>query len=159
FSDAAHGALGRRVAGREVAVSADAVTAVVGGQPAGDARAPVASLSAIAGVAGPGHEPGDDLGHALRTPAAPLRLARKPEAGQRGTDYMEGVLCLAAVGHGIGERPDDLVKLDEGAGPAVRDDQRQCVLLFRPHMDKVEVDPVNFGLELVELVQFPLLVA
>ena len=49
--------------------------------------------------------------------------------------------------------PIDLEHLDHRAGPAVRDDQRQRVLVLRLHVDEVDVEPVDLGDELRELVQ------
>ena len=48
-----------------------------------------------------------------------------------------------AICRGIGERLDDLQLLDDRAGPAVRDDQRQGFLVRRPDMDEMDVEPVD----------------
>src|SRR5262249_30895308 len=53
----------------------------------------------------------------------------------------------------VGERADDPEQLDDRAGPAVRDDQWQRVLVPRLHMDEVDGDPVDLRLELREGVQ------
>jgi hypothetical protein len=53
----------------------------------------------------------------------------------------------------IGERADRLEQLDHGAGPAVRHDQRQRVLVLRAHVDEVDVDAVDLGDELRQRVQ------
>ena len=58
---------------------------------------------------------------------------------------MEGVRCAAAVCRGIGQRLDDLQLLDDRAGPAVRDDERQRIFVLRADMDEVDVQPVDFG--------------
>jgi len=52
------------------------------------------------------------------------------------------------VSSGIGERLDDLQLLDDRAGPAVRDDQWQRVLLCRPDVDEMNVESVDLGREL-----------
>ena len=57
---------------------------------------------------------------------------------------------------GIGERLDDLQLLDDRAGPAVRDDQRQRVLLRRPDVDEMDVEFVDGGDELRKRVQLRL---
>src|SRR5262249_49817696 len=57
---------------------------------------------------------------------------------------------------GIGERTDQVEHLDHRAGPAVRDDQRQGVLVFRLDVDEVDVHSVDLGRELGKRVE-PLL--
>jgi hypothetical protein len=53
----------------------------------------------------------------------------------------------------VGERADDLEHLDDRAWPPVRDDQRQGVVVRRLRVDEVDVQPIDFGLELRERVQ------
>jgi hypothetical protein len=53
----------------------------------------------------------------------------------------------------IGERLDDLQLLDDRAGPAVRDDQRQRILMRRLHVDEMDAQPVDLGHELRQRVQ------
>jgi hypothetical protein len=48
----------------------------------------------------------------------------------------------------ICERADHVEQFDDRAGPAVRHDQRQCVLALRPDVDEVDVDSVDLGYEL-----------
>src|SRR5262249_35214782 len=130
--DAAHRLVHRLTGRREVAVPAHAAPpAAAGRPPARDAAAPIAAPGALALVAEARHQLGDGLGHALRTPAALVGLARETEPGQRRADHVEGILGLAAVGHGIGQRPDDLLKLDERTRPTVHDHQWQRVLFLR----------------------------
>jgi hypothetical protein len=66
---------------------------------------------------------------------------------------MERVVCAAAVCHRVAERADDLQHLDDGAGPAVRDDERQRVLVRGPDVDEVDVEAVDLGYELRQGVQ------
>ena len=66
---------------------------------------------------------------------------------------MEGVRLAAAVRRRIGERLDDLQLLDDRAGPAVRDDQRERVLVPRADVDEVDVQPVDLGQEVRQSVQ------
>ncbi len=80
--DVAHRVVLRLAAGRVVAVPADAVPAVVGGQPAGNAAPPIAALGAVALVAQPRHQLRDHLGHALRTPAHLARLVGEAKPRQ-----------------------------------------------------------------------------
>src|SRR5438445_3798386 len=61
---------------------------------------------------------------------------------------MEGVGCSAAVCRWIGQRLDDLQLLDDRAGPAVRDDDRQRILVLRAGMDEVDVRAVDLGDEI-----------
>src|SRR5262249_37433164 len=72
-------------------------------------------------------------------------------------DDVECVFRLAAVRCGVGQRADDLVELVNGTGPAVDEDQRQGVLLLRPHVDEVDGKLVDLGYELRQLVEFTFL--
>jgi hypothetical protein len=72
---------------------------------------------------------------------------------QRGDHHIEGVRRAAAVGGRIGERPDDLRLLDDRAGPAVGDDQRQGVGMGGADVEEVEVEAVDLGRELRQRVQ------
>ncbi len=54
---------------------------------------------------------------------------------------------------GIGQRLDDLHLLDDRAGPSVRDDERQRVLVLRTHVNEMNVQPVDLGDELRQGVQ------
>ena len=66
---------------------------------------------------------------------------------------MEGVRCARAMRRGIGESIDDLQLLDDRAGPAVIDDERQRVFMLRTNVNEVNVEPVDLGDELREGVQ------
>jgi hypothetical protein len=61
---------------------------------------------------------------------------------------VERVRRAAAMRGGIGERLDDLQLLDDRARPAVRDDERQCIVMLRSHMNEMNVQPVDLGQEL-----------
>jgi hypothetical protein len=39
----------------------------------------------------------------------------------------------------IRQRIDDLQLLDDRAGPSVRDDERQCLFVFRTHVDEMNI--------------------
>ena len=80
-------------------------------------------------------------------------LAREPVARQRRDHQMERVGRARAVGGGVGQRLDDLQLLDDRAGPAVGDDHRQRILMLRPHVNEVDVQPVDLGDELRQGVQ------
>ena len=49
------------------------------------------------------------------------------------------------MGGRIGQRVDDLQLLDDRAGPAVRDDDRQRVVMSRADVDEMNVEPVDLG--------------
>ena len=119
----------------------------------GDTGAHVAALGDVAGVA--------EAAHQLR-PRPPMRPTSQPElgrlggeavAGQGGQHEVERVLGAPAVRGRVGERADRLEQLDDRTGPAVRHDQRQGVRVRRPHVEEVDVHPVDLGHELRQRVQ------
>src|SRR5690349_15965810 len=61
---------------------------------------------------------------------------------------MKRVGCLPPVRGGIGERLDKLQLLDNGARPAVRDDDRQRVLVLRASMNEMNVEAIDLGDEI-----------
>ena len=94
----------------------------------------------------------------MRTGSQPVAvgLAENPWPGSEGITRWNASAALAAVRRGIGERLDDLQLLDDRAGPAVRDDQRQRVLVLRADVDEVDVEPVDLGHEVRQGVQLRL---
>src|SRR2546429_2680015 len=54
---------------------------------------------------------------------------------------------------GIGQWIDNLQLLDDRAGPAVRDDERQRMFMFRPNVNEMNVEPIDLGHELREGIQ------
>ena len=94
---------------------------------AGDDRAPVAALRAVARVAEPPHQRREGVGDAPRAPAARARRLGEAVAGQRRADHVEGVLAAASVRLGVAQRLDHVEELDDRARPAVRDQQRQRI--------------------------------
>ena len=120
---------------------------------AGNGGAPVAALGDVAGVPEALHQLSPGASDAVGTPAPVLRTAREAVAGHRRDHEMEGVRCACAVRRGIGERIDDLQLLDDRAGPSVRHDERQRVLVLRADVDEVNVDSVDLGQEHGERVQ------
>ena len=119
----------------------------------GDGVAPVAALRDILRVAETLHQHRPGLGDARRIPADRRRLAGKAVAGQRGDHEVEGIRRRRAMRLRIGQRADDLELLDDRAGPAVRDDHRQCVFVLRAHVDEVDVEAVDLGDEIRHCVQ------
>src|SRR4029079_10176100 len=61
-----------------------------------------------------------------------------------------------AVRRGIDQRIDDLELFDDRARPSVSDDDRQRVLVFRAHVNEMNVEAIYLGDELWECVQFRL---
>ena len=47
------------------------------------------------------------------------------------------------MGRRISERIDNLQLLNDRTGPAVRDDERQRIFMFRTNMDEMNVEAVN----------------
>ena len=76
------------------------------------------------------------------------RLAGEAVARHRRDHDVESVRRGPAMRRGIGQRIDDLQLLDDRAGPPVRDDDRQRVLVLRADVDEVDVEPVDLGDEL-----------
>ena len=66
---------------------------------------------------------------------------------------MERVRCAGTMGRGIGKWIDDLQLLDDRAGPPVRDDERQRMLMLRANVDEVNVEPIDLGHEFRQGVQ------
>ena len=79
---------------------------------------------------------------------AVVGVPENPWPGSDGITTIEGVVRARAVRLGVGERADDLELLDDRAGPPVRDDEGQRVVMLRPHVDEVDVDAVDLGHEL-----------
>ena len=84
---------------------------------------------------------------------AVVGLAGEAVARHRRDDDVERVRRGAAKSGRIGQRLDDLQLLDDRAGPAVGDDDRQRILVLRADVDEVDVEPVDFGDEIREGVQ------
>ena len=97
----------------------------------GDGGAHVAALGDVAGVAEAVHQLRPRLRDAAGVPAELGRLAREAVAGHGRQHEVERVLGASAVRGRVGERADGLEQLDDRAGPAVRHDQRQRVLVLR----------------------------
>jgi hypothetical protein len=115
----------------------------------GDGGAHVAALGDVAGVTQAAHQLRPRLRGAAGVPADLGRLAGKSVAGHRRQYQVERVGRGPAVRGRVGERADGPEQLDDRPGPAVRHDQRQRVLMRRPHVDEMDVHPsmavVNCG--------------
>lgn len=70
---------------------------------------------------------------------------------------MKGILSAATVGDRVGERPDHFVKFHERSGPAMTEYQWQGIGVLRSLVNKVNVEAVDVGFELLELIEPALL--
>ncbi len=113
-----------------------------------DDRAPVAALRHVARVTEALHQHIPRTRDALGTPARRGRLAGEAVARHRRNHDVEGVGCGATMRGRIGERLDDLELFDDRAGPSVRDDHGQGVLVLRANVHEVDVQPIDLGDEL-----------
>ena len=88
----------------------------------------------------------------MRTGSQPVEvgLAEKPWPGSDGITRWKARLGRVPW---VGQRLDDLQLLEDRSGPAVRDDQRQRVLVRRADVDEVDVEPVDLGDEVRQGVQ------
>ena len=127
--------------------SADAVVRIEGSDPRRDLCAPIAPLRAIALVAEPMHQLDERAGDPPRVPAGRAGGLGEPVAGQRRCDDMERVTVRAS------QPWDDVLELDDGTGPPVRDDQRERVVARRARVDEVDRLAVDPSAEVLELVQ------
>ena len=114
-------------------------------QPGGDEGAPVAAL---------GREllDAEDFRHEARPEIRDLlrvhRLGRRARPGvarQRRADHRETVLGIAAEALGMGQRLDDAVEFEDGARPAMGDEQRFRIGAGAGFADEVNVEPVDAG--------------
>ena len=119
----------------------------------GDRGADIAALGDIAAIAQAVHEGRPGVGDAGGVPAEFGRLPGESVAGQRRQHQVKGVAGVAAMGGGVGQGADGLQQLDHRARPAVGHDQRQRPRMRRPHMEEVDLDPVDLGQELGQGVQ------
>src|SRR5437588_3773146 len=72
---------------------------------------------------------------------------------------MEGVRCARTMYRGIRQWIDNLQLLDNRAGPSVRDNEGQGIVMFRTNMNEMNVQPVDLGDELREGFQLRLALA
>ncbi len=140
----------------QVHVDADQPLGCLAAHRVGDGGAHVAALGDVAVIAEAAHQLRPRHRDAAGGPAELGRLAREAVARQGREHQMERVLGASAVRGRVGERADDLEQLDDRAGPAVGHDQRHRVLVRRPHVDEVDVRPVDLGRELLERVELRL---
>jgi hypothetical protein len=118
------------------------------GQVVGDGGALVAALGDVARVAEAAHQLRPCLRDAARVPADLGRLGREAIAGQGRQHEVERILGGTAVRDGVREGADRLEQFDHRPRPAVRHDERQCVVVLGVDVDEVDVHAVDLGREL-----------
>ena len=114
----------------------------------GDDCTPIAALRYEFVVAEALHQHGPGTRNVGGVPPGRRRLAGKTVAGHRRNHHIERIGCISAVFSGIGKRINDLHLFGDRAGPSMRDDDRQRILMLRTNMNKMNVQPINFGDEL-----------
>ena len=138
---------------RHVQVDAAAMRGFGHRDAAGHHRAPVPTLRHVAIVAQALHQLAPGAADAFDAPAPGGRLVGEAVARQCGAHDVEGILRLAAITGGVGERADDLQELDDRAWPAVRHHQWQRVGVRRADVQEMEAQAVDTGAELREGVE------
>ena len=118
-----------------------------------DAGTHVAALPHEAGVAETAHQLCPRLCGAAEVPTDLDRLAREAIAGQRRQHEVKRIRGRPAVLGRIRERTDGVEHLYDRTGPAVRHDQRQCILVWGSHVEKVDFHTIDLGSELGQRVQ------
>src|SRR5580658_9070504 len=88
-----------------------------------DGSAPISALRGVAFVTQAGHQLRPDFRNPLHIPSRARGLIRKSITWQGRTDYMECVGGVAAMPSRVREWLDNLLKLDDRAGPAMSHDQ------------------------------------
>ena len=109
---------------------------------------PVSALGHVAGIAEALHQLRPGSGHVLGTPASARRFSGKSVTRHRRDDDVECIVGLPAVRDWICQPSDELDLLDHRARPAVVDDHRKRILLTRPDVDEMNVEPIDLGDEL-----------
>ena len=113
-----------------------------------DRRTPVSALRDVAGVAEALHQFGPSARDAVRVPAGAFGLSGEAVARQGWDHDVESVLGAASVRGRVRERTDDLKLLNDGSGPAVRDDDRERIRMTRADVNEVNVDVIDRCYEL-----------
>ena len=99
------------------------------------------------------HEVRAAIGHGLDAESPLAGLEREGVAGQRRRDDGEGVGWVAAEAGRVGQARDQLEELEHGAGPAVREQQRQGGRPLARRVNEVQVDALQRHLVLREGVE------
>ena len=106
---------------------------------------PIAALRAVTLITQSLHQLRPNGRRALNAPASRGRLVAEREARQRWAHHMKRVSWVPTVRGRIGQRSDDLEELDNRAGPAMSDHQRQRVDDRGTHVQKMDPEPVDLG--------------
>src|SRR5262245_66507185 len=109
----------------------------------GDHRAGVVAGRTVPFIAEAVHQLGPGSGGALCAPAPVPERGREPETRQRRDHQVERRRWVLAVGPWIGQRADHFEELDHRARPAMAQDQRQRVALWRLDVQEVDVLAVD----------------
>src|ERR671910_43497 len=144
---------------REVGVDADQPRWRLYTHQINDLPAPIAALGDVAVVSQALHQLRPGTRDVLRAPAGAGWLAGESVARHRRNHQMESVRCARAMCRRIGQGIDDLQLLDDRAGPSVRDDERQRILMVRTNVNEMDVQPVDLGDEVREGLQLLLALA
>src|SRR5262249_45510463 len=108
----------------------------------------IAPLGDVACVAQTGHQLSPRSRYAALIPAELFRFAREAIAWQGRQHQVKCVLGGAAVSGRVSQRVNGLQQLDDRPWPAMRHDKRQRIIMPRPEMDEVNIDPVDLSYEL-----------
>src|SRR5258708_7428131 len=110
---------------------------------------PVTTLYAVLGIAQTIHQNNQSLRHAPWAPATGRGGSGISKARERRND---NVKCRAVFVLGMGKRPNELLKLQNRAGPSVNQHQGYGVGAGRALMDKIKLLSINFRFELIKLI-------
>ena len=122
----------------------------------GYCRTPIAALDAISGIAQTIHENDQRLRHALRAPASSCGRSGESKARKRRNDDVE---CRTVAVRRMCKRLDHCEKFNHRTGPAVNQQQRDCIGAGRALVDKINLLSINFCRELVKAVDLGFLPA
>ena len=93
-----------------------------------DDRTPVAALESVSLVTEARHQLGVDVCDLFRSKSRLAWLVREAVARHRRSHNMKRVFRSPTVSCRVGQGPDDLGELGDGARPAMRNDERERVL-------------------------------
>src|ERR1019366_3127983 len=109
-----------------------------------DHGAPVSALgNPSLAVPDPVHQLGPGAGNSQVVPARLARPVGESESWERGNDHVKGVLGRSAVSDWVDKRSDRIEELDGRTWPAVRQDQRQSVLVRGLGVDEMDPEAVQ----------------
>src|SRR5882762_6421634 len=126
---------------------------VLFGHPGRDARAPVAALREIVGVAQAPHQHRPCPRDSRQAPAALGRFVGESEPGKGGDYDVKGILGSTAMCRRVHQRCDGLKKLKDRSGPTVSEYDRQGALVLRSDVNEIDPEAVNLRTELWQRIQ------